>query len=200
MKDQLLEWKSKYGAVYQITLEGHPVYYRTLNGWEIQSVLELKKSNKAKIDIETATALMAVLAPTPLPEFKRPGTISSFAMEIWAKSFPTEDTLPTMAEDIRSWAGETIKENFSLALSSIMCKVMPSLDLAHLMDLPLSKLMKLGAIVEEITGTSLIIQDGDNVNRKSSPIREGYGISQEQADQTGAALSQALKQIKKKNR
>ena len=102
-----------------------------------------------------------------------------------------------MAEEVRDWADNTIKENFSLALSSIMCKVMPSLDLAHLMDLPLSKLMKLGAIVEEITGASLILS-GDDVNRTTTPVKEGYGISQEQADKTGAALSQALKQIKKK--
>ena len=197
MKNQLLEWKSKYGAVYQLSLEGTPIYYRTLNGWEVQSVLELKKSNKAKVDVESAIALMAVLEPTPIPKFNRPGTISTLSLEIWQKSFPTEDTLPTMGEETRAWAEVTIKENFSLALASIMCKVMPSLDLAHLMDLPLSKLLKLGAIVEEITGSALIMTDG-TTNPQSRPIKEGYGISQEQADTTSAALSSALKQIKKK--
>ena len=87
MKNQLLEWKSKYGVIYHIDLEDKPVYYRTLNGWEIQSVQELKKSNKAKVDVEMAILLMAILHPTPLPEFKKPGTVSTLALEIWKNHF-----------------------------------------------------------------------------------------------------------------
>lgn len=195
MKDQLLEWKSKYGSIYQISLEDTPVYYRSLNSWEVQSILELQESNKAKVDVEIAMLTMAILEPTPIPTFKKPGTISSLATEIWTKSFPTEDSLPKTAEDIRAWAQVNIKKNFGLALACVMCKVLPSLDLARLMDLPLSKLIKLAAIVEEITGQALILDDGTNF--KSSTVSEGYGISQEQADETGRALSNALKNLKK---
>ena len=169
MKDQLIEWKSKYGAVYQITLDDIHVYYRSLTSWATQSILELQESNKAKIDIEIAMLSMAILEPTPIPQFKRPGTISSLATEIWLKSFPTEDTLPKTAADIRAWAGANVKRYFGLALSCIMCKVMPSLYLSRLLDLPLSKLLKLAAIVEEMTGQSLILDDGTTTT-STSPI------------------------------
>ena len=77
-----------------------------------------------------------------------------------------------------------------------MCKVMPSLDLTRLLDLPLSKLLKLAALVEEMTGQSLILDDGVNT-KAAGNVRDGFGVSQEQADQTSAALSSALKNIKK---
>lgn len=93
-----------------------------------------------------------------------------------------------------------MEANFSIALSSILCKVMPSLDFAHLMDLPLSKLIKIAAIVEDIAGIPILIKDSTGVNNLQSantPIKEGYGVSQQDANKASQALSSALKNLKK---
>tara|TARA_B100000131_G_scaffold254083_1_gene248303 strand:+ start:16167 stop:16769 length:603 start_codon:yes stop_codon:yes gene_type:complete len=200
VKDKILEWKAVYGNVYMYSIEGQDIYYRTLNGWEIQSVLELKSNNKASLDVEMAMCVMAVLHPEPLPSFSRPGSISTLSSEIWTKSFPTESTLPDLTEQNRKWAKENLEANFNIALSSILCKVMPSLDFAHLMDLPLSKLVKIAAIVEEILQTPILSKDGNfdnNNNAQAGAVRDGYGVSQEEANKASAALSNALKSIKK---
>lgn len=101
MKDKVLEWKAKYGAVYSISIEDKPIYYRSLNGWEVQSVLELQQNNKADLDIEVAMCAMAIIYPSPIPSFARPGSISKLSSEIWNKSFPTEETLPDIATKAR---------------------------------------------------------------------------------------------------
>tara|TARA_B100001250_G_C19815120_1_gene797881 strand:+ start:2086 stop:2688 length:603 start_codon:yes stop_codon:yes gene_type:complete len=200
VKDKILEWKAAYGSVYVYSIEDKTIYYRTLNGWEIQSVLELQKNNKASLDVEMAMCAMAVLHPEPLPSFKRPGSISTLSSEIWDKSFPTESSLPALTEQTREWAKANLEANFSIALSSILCKVMPSLDFAHLMDLPLSKLVKIAAIIEEILQTPILSKDGDFDNKaqvQPNRVQDGYGVSQEEANQASAALSSALKSIKK---
>ena len=199
MKDKVLEWKAKYGAIYSISIEGYQIYYRSLNGWEVQSVLELQANNKADLDIEVAMCAMAIIFPSPIPSFSKPGSISKLSSEIWNRSFPTEDTLPGITEQAREWAKKNMEANFSIALSSILCKVMPSLDFAHLMDLPLSKLVKIAAIIEELAGVPILNKDGANltIQNAGAPVKEGYGVSQQDADKASQALSSALKNLKK---
>ena len=111
MKDKLLEWKAVYGSVYAYSIEDQTIYYRTLNGWEIQSVLELQKNNKTSLDVEVVMCAMAVLHPEPLPSFTRPGSISTLSAEIWNKSFPTENTLPALTQQSREWAKANLEAN-----------------------------------------------------------------------------------------
>ena len=198
MKDKLLEWKAVYGSVYAYSIEDQTIYYRTLNGWEIQSVLELQKNNKTSLDVEVAMCAMAVLHPEPLPSFTKPGSISTLSGEIWNKSFPTENTLPALTQQSREWAKANLEANFNIALSSILCKVMPSLDFAHLMDLPLSKLVKIAAIVEELFQTPILAKDGEFASQvQPNKVQDGYGVTQEEANKASQALSSALKSIKK---
>ena len=172
--------------------------YRTLTSWEIQSSVELKTENKATVDIELATCILATLAPTPLPKYQRPGTISTLATEIWNKSVPSEGSLQEMIDNSRSWTDTSVQENYGIALAAVMCKHLPSLDFAYLLTLPSSKLFKLAAIVEKMIDVSFM--DGGTPTTEStqtSKVMEGSGVSQNQADNAGAALSQALSDFKK---
>jgi len=196
MKDKLLKWKSEFGTIYTLVLEETDLCYRTLTSWEVQSIVELRKSSRASGDIELATCIMATLWPQPLPSFVKPGTISTLASEIWENSVSSEDTLEDMIKVSREWAEDTTKENFGVALASVMCRILPSLDFAHLLDLPTSKLNKLAAIVELITDTSFMT--GGQGDKGASPVTAGHGISQDQADQASSVLSKALSDFRKK--
>jgi len=193
---KLLEWKSDHGAIYSIVLEGHAVYYRSLTSWEIQSIIDLQKSKKVPMDIEVAGCLMATLSPTPFPEFKRPGTLSALFMEIWNKSLPSEDKIEDVIEQAREWAHDSIDHNYATALSSLLCKVLPSLDLVTLLSTPISKLIKIAALVEHITDTSLL-QVEQSPTGALPKVIEGSGISQEEANQASHVLQSALRSFKK---
>jgi len=196
MKDKLLKWKAEFGTIYNVVLEEKELYYRTLTTWEIQSIVELKNSAKAAIDVELATCLMSTLYPEPLPSFEKPGTISTLATAIWDNSVPSERSLEQVVQTARSWADTTTKENFGIALASIMCRVLPSLDFAYLLNLPAAKLIKLAAVVELITDNSFMA--GENSSTKNaSPVTPGHGVSQEQADSASTALTAALSNFKK---
>ena len=75
---------------------------------------------------------------------------------------------------------------------------MPSLDFAHLMDLPLSKLVKIAALVEEIFQTPILAKDAEFASQvKPNKVQDGYGVTQDEANTTSKALSKALQSIKK---
>jgi len=190
MNNKLLQWKSTYGSVYQINIEGHSIIYRALNAWELQALTELRE-NKTSNDLELSTCLLAILEPTPLPNFKKPGSISSISAAIWKQSTPSAEEVQTKVEDIRQWAEVNINTNFNIALSSIICKVFPSIDLTTLLNLSLPQLLKVGAIVEKITGVQFLTGD-------ASSFEAQRNLPDAANDQASVALGDALKQLKNK--
>jgi hypothetical protein len=186
MDDKLLYWKSVYGSVYKTSVEGHSIVYRALTAWELQALTELRDS-KASKDLELSTCLLAVISPTSLPTFNKPGTISSLSAAIWEHSIPSINEANIKAEQVREWAENNINNNFNIALSAIICKVMPSIDLIKLLDMPLPKLMKIGAIVEKITGANLLTGD----------VSSQENIPEKSSDQATQALSSALQHLKR---
>jgi hypothetical protein len=185
MNDKLLYWKSLYGSVYKTNIEGYSLVYRALTAWELQALTELRES-KVSEDLELSTCLLAVISHTPLPTFNKPGSISSLSAAIWEHSVPSIDEARLKAEQVREWADNNIDNNYNIALSSIICKVMPSIDLSKLLDAPLPKLMKIGAIVEKITGTTFLTGDGPSQGN----------IPEKSSDQATQALSSALHHLK----
>jgi len=185
MDDKLLYWKSLYGSVYKTKVEEHSIVYRALTAWELQALTELRDS-KASTDLELSTCLLAVISHTPLPTFNKPGSVSSLSAAIWEHSVPSVDEATIKAEQVRKWADDNINNNFNIALSSIISKVMPSIDLSKLLDMPLPKLMKIGAIVEKITGTTFLTGD----------ISSQGNLPEKSSDQATQALSSALHHLK----
>jgi len=192
---KLLAWKAQYGAVYIITFEEHSIYYRTLTSWEVQSIIELQKNKATSLDVEVAACCMAVLSPAELPTFKKPGTISALFIEIWRKTLPISETIEEIADINRKWAEEAIDSNFAIALACLMCKVLPSLSLTELLSLPLTKLIRMAALVEEISGTP-ILGGIEQVQQQASAVPEGMGVTQEQANQANMTLQKALQDFK----
>ncbi len=194
MSNNLITWKKKYGSVYAITIENYLIYYRTLTAWELQSVLDLKKSNKTELDIDAAIVSLGVLSSTP--SFSRPGSVTSLAQEIWSKSSLTEDSISSTKEVVREWAKEAVTTNFNIALSTLLCKVLPSIDLVNLLSMPTSKLMRIAALVESITDIN-ILDSGSSSSKVQLPVKEGYNVSQAQVQQVTSALDKALNKLKK---
>ncbi|MBC8437219.1 hypothetical protein H8D85_02730 [bacterium] len=195
---KLLAYKAQYGSVYSIVLEEYSIYYRTLTSWEVQSIIELQKNKATSVDVEVAACCMAVLHPSEVPTFKRPGTISALFLEIWGKTLPTESTLEGVADASREWAEAAIDSNFAVALACLMCKMLPSLSLTDLLSLSVTKLIRIAALVEEITG-SPILGGIDQIQQQASAVQEGMGVTQEQADKTNRVLQQALSDFKNTN-
>jgi hypothetical protein len=193
MKDDLIKWKEQYGSIYLIEIESQEIYYRTLTAWEVQSILDLKNNNKAQIDIDNAVVQLAILSI--MPDFYKPGSITSLAQAIWNKSSLTDDALALTKDSIRKWATDSISSNFNLALSALLCRILPSLDLVTLLSLSTNKLLKIAAIVETITEIKVL--DSETNSKTQAPIKEGYGVSGEQAKQVNEALNKALDKLKK---
>jgi hypothetical protein len=190
---KIAEWKAKYGSVFIVSIEENSIYYRTLTAWEIQSIIDLTAQNKASLDIEEATCLFGVLAPSPLPTFSRPGSVSSLSEEIWNKSTLPADIMAKTIQDSREWSESSVDQNYNLIIASVMCKLMPSLDLAHLLELPTTKLVRLGAIVEKITGEHFL--EGELLSNKQG-AQKSQGpdqVTNEMADKTADLLANALK-------
>lgn len=194
MNNDLIKWKKRYGSVYVITVEDYPIYYRTLTAWELQSILDLKKNNRTQLDIDEAITQLATLSN--VPGFTRPGSLTSLAQEIWSKSSLTDENIVSAKEVAREWAIEAVNSNFNIALSSILCKVLPSLDLVNLLTMPTSKLIRIAALVENITDIK-ILDAGSSSGKTQLPVKEGYGIDNAQAQQVNDALSRALTKLKK---
>ena len=197
MKKNLIpQWKADFGSVYLIEIENFSVYYRALTAWEIQSILDLYDQNKAKVDIEHAVCVFGILDPTPLPSFEKPGSITSLSEDIWSKSVPGKEDMDAMIIKNREWAEASIDKNYNLVIVGIMCKLLPSLDLASLLDLPTTKLIKLGVIIEKLTGTEFLGGELSSNKNKATSIMKGSSISQEAADRTSDQLADALRQHK----
>jgi len=193
MQVDLIKWKERYGSIYLIEIESQDIYYRTLTAWEIQSILDLKTNNKAQVDIDTTVVQLALLSI--VPDFSKPGSITSLAQVIWNKSCLTDEALALTKDSIRKWAADSISINFNLALASLLCRILPSLDLVTLLSLSTNKLLKIAAIVETITEIK-VLDSGTNTKTQAS-IKEGYGVSGEQAKQVNEALNKALDKLKK---
>lgn len=193
MQVDLIKWKERYGSIYLIEIESQDIYYRTLTAWEIQSILDLKTNNKAQVDIDTAVVQLALLSI--VPDFSKPGSITSLAQVIWNKSCLTDEALALTKDSIRKWAADSISINFNLALASLLCRILPSLDLVTLLSLSTNKLLKIAAIVETITEIK-VLDSGTNT-KTQAPIKEGYGVSGDQAKQVNEALNKALDKLKK---
>jgi len=198
MKNNLIpQWKADFGSVFLLEVEEYSIYYRSLTAWEIQSILDLYEQNKAKIDIEKAVCIFGILAPSPFPLFKKPGSITSLSEDIWNKSVPNQKGMDSMIVKSRAWAELSIDKNYNLVIVGIMCKLLPSLDLTRLLDLSTSKLIKLGVIVEKLTGTEFLGGELGSNKSKATNVMKGSGISQTDADNTSNLLADALKNHKK---
>ena len=192
MKDDIIKWKEQYGPIYIVYIENFPIYYRTLSAWEIQSILDLK-AKKTQVDIDKTVAQLGILSA--IPDFKRPGSLTGLSQEIWTKSSLTDESLLEVKDSLRDWAKDAVSSNFNIALSSLLCRVLPSLDLLTLLSLPTTKLLRIAAIVERITDIK-ILDSGDGSAKKQISIKEGYGVDPTQAQQVNDALSDALSQLK----
>jgi hypothetical protein len=190
------QWKAKYGSVFILEIEEISIYYRTLTAWEVQSIIDLNQQKKASVDIEEATCLFGVLDPTPLPTFNKPGSITSLSDSIWRKSTLSNELAEETIESVRAWSRESIDKNYNLVMASIMCRLMPALDLSNLLELSTTKLLKLGAIIEKITEEKFLKGEMGQEKQKQNPI--GNQVTDEMADRTSALLATALKRQKQK--
>jgi len=197
-KYKLAEYKSKYGPIYMLELEGFEVYYRSLTAWEVQSFLDLKgNSNKDKMEMERVLCTFAIIEPSTLPNFKAPGSLSSLANDIWTRSIPQENTMDSFIDNAREWAQKNSQSNYSIMLAMAVCKIIPSTDLVALLEVPASKLIRIAALVEEVSGMQFLKGEGVTKQKQASPITQGHDISQEEADATTSALADALRSQKR---
>lgn len=194
----IAKWKSEYGSIYVIEVEDTIIYYRSLTAWEVQSIFDLHEQNKAKVDIEQAVCVFGILDPLPVPSFDRPGSITMLSEEIWNISVPSEELMNNTISKNRKWVDSNIEKNYSLVVAGVMSRLLPSLDLTRLLDMPTSKLIKLGAIVEKLTGTDFLGGELTQQKSKATKLMDGSNISQEAADKTSDMLAQALHEHKRK--
>ena len=195
-KDLIAQWKADFGSVFLLEIEEYSIYYRTLTAWEIQSILDLYDQNKAKVDIEHAVCVFGVLDPLPLPSFNKPGSITTLSDDIWNKSVPRQTETEAMITKSREWAENSIDKNYNLVISGIMCKLLPSLDITRLLDLPTNKLIKLGVVIEKLSGTLFLNGQLSSTKSNSTKIMSGSNISQDEANNTANLLANALKEHK----
>tara|TARA_Y100000310_G_scaffold292248_1_gene320869 strand:+ start:451 stop:1053 length:603 start_codon:yes stop_codon:yes gene_type:complete len=196
-KRLLAELKTKYGALYMLNVEDIDVYFRSLNAWELQSFLEIREDTlKSKIEIENALCLFAVLYPTTPLSFQAPGSSTLLATEIWSKSVPTDQTIELMVDKHRAWAEDAIKENYNIMIAIALAKLLPSVDLISLLNLPTSKLLKVACLIENATDT-LFLKGESKSETTSGSVNLSPGADH---DELSAALSTALSAQKQNNK
>jgi hypothetical protein len=180
-----------------LNIEEVDVYFRSLNAWELQSFLEIREDSlKSKMEIENALCTFAIVYPSSLPSFKVPGSFTLIATEIWSKSVPTDQTIETMIDKHRSWAEDAIKENYNIMIAVALAKLLPSVDLISLLNLPTSKLLKVACLIESATNTLFL------KGESKSPTDSDIVTIKPNADQDelATALSTALSLQKQKNK
>ncbi len=185
----LAKLKSKYGSIYVIEIEGTPIYYRTLNAWEVQSFLDIKgNTSSEKIDVEKALCTFAVLSPSSLPEFKAPGSLSSLATEIWSKSIPSEESISISIDKAREWAEANTQNNFAIMVAVSLSRLMPSIDLISLLELPVNKLLRIASLAEISTNIQFLKGEGSAQSKGTINMKENMT-----PDETADALAAAIK-------
>ena len=185
--EKLLKWKAEQGSVYQIKLEGHAIIYRTLTAFEIQALMELKEKNSK--NLEQAVCSLAVISHDPLPVFELPGTLFSLSSAIWEKSAPQDQQLEEKVEELRAWATTAIETNFSIALATLIARVMPSIDFTALLNMPLGQLLKIAALVEKVTNIPVMTGE-ESAN--------GTSFTGAEKDQSSIVLTDAINNLVKK--
>lgn len=189
--DNITQLKAKYGTIYKTISENIPIIFRALSAWELQALNEVRE-NKTAEDADLAVCLMGILDPTPLPDFKLPGTVSSIAAQIMAKSiYDTNEDLAVAVNKAREWATSATETNFNVSIAAIIAKLLPSTDILALLELPTSKLIRIGALVETITQTRFLTGE---TPQKQSP--QAGQITPE--DGASAALKTAMDKLNKR--
>jgi hypothetical protein len=160
---QLLDWKSKYGAIHIIELEGIAIYYRSLSPIELQSYHDLSEK-MPHLDWNECLYRLAVLYPED-PQFELPGSPVALANAIIDASAPVDpETGNFVMNDVREWANRVSKENGAIALAVIIANNYPSLDLIELLKMPMDYLLQLAALLEIVLGRSLFDKEENNAH------------------------------------
>ena len=185
----LAKLKSKYGNIYCIDIEGCYIYYRTLNAWEIQSFLDLKgDTSKEKIEVEKALCTFAMLDPQSLPKFKAPGSLSTLAAEIWSKSTPTEEEVSINIDKARMWADQNTKNNYAIMIAVSLCRLLPSIDLISVLELPINKLLRIASLVEVAANVQFLKGEGGAKDGAGKVDMKENMTPDETADALAAAI------------
>ena len=179
LDEQLVRFKAKYGTIGLLTIEEVPVYYRTLTPFEITALSELEKSMPEKDWMDTVLKI-AVLHPEIL-DFKLAGSIFVIHNAIMNTSLPVKDDGFFEVEEYRAWAEEVTKSNAALLLAVRITNLYPAMNLLQLLETPMEKLLKLGALVEKITqqdvfgdGTSSDASDSDSLKQQLEQENRKY--------------------------
>ena len=194
----LANLKSKYGSIYALEVEGTLVYYRALNAWETQSFLDLKgDTTKDKLEVEHALCTFAIIHPSTLPEFKGPGSLSTLATEIWSKSVPSEESIGSVVDSVRDWAAISSKHNYAIMLAISLTRLMPSLDLVSLLDLPITKLLRIAALAE--ISTEVMFLKGEGGAKQGNASGGKVDMKENMTpDETADALASAIRAQREK--
>lgn len=163
MTKQINEWKSKYGRVLRMALEGQDVYFRTLTCREMQYL---------KGKEETAIKVVPDLVILNNVKLKAAGSKYRLSEYVLEKSIITD------GDDLQKAAIENrlkIRKDFTLSLIKNICSVFVSYTPDQLMDKTTSQLMEIVAMAEAVTGRH-IIETGDEPKKPPTAMptmREG---------------------------
>jgi len=199
-QSQIYEWKSKYGKVMRLNLEGSDVYFRTLTCREIQYVKTLEES-AIKIVPD-----LVILNDIKLKQVGSKHKITQLAIS--KSNIDDEDKLKETALENRL----EIKQDFTLSLIQKICSVFVSYTPDTLMDKNIWQLMKLVALAEEVSGNNIINTGGEKPKSNLPPtfvnptIRDGekwakvdeQGLMEDSVDELNKALGKNIPTIKDK--
>lgn len=208
---KITQWKARWGIIHITTAAHEPnvdtCIYRGLSALEstyLRGLMESNKDDKTK-DWDSIIVSIGLLYPT-IDKISLPGTINVLSTNILSVSNPTEESLPDLVSNARSWAKVSIENSYSVSLCLAICNLYPSISLIELLNLPLEKLMQLGALVEVVTQKDIFQNKTPNSKSgvKVAPLKPGVAESMksqlQQINTTSASLKDEIDRARTKKK
>lgn len=151
--EQLLEWKQIYGAISKIEIEDQMFYHRTFTPSEIMAAQELEAS-MPNGEWMLAMSKKALLHPEEY-KLELVGSIPTLYRSILNSSLPVKENGEFDLSEYLEWVKSTEKSNPAMALCIALSAKSPGLNLLQLLQTPMEWLLRMGALIEYITETSL---------------------------------------------
>jgi len=140
------------------------------------------------------------LLGSDVSQFKLAGTTTTMSSLILEASIFTEETIGPSVIEAREWAAKVVEDNFLIGLALAIGSIYPGSDIISLLNEPAERLIKLGALVEQITKQPIF---KDSSGLKAMPLtKTGEMAAQNKgkqiAESTRALREEISKQRKKK--
>lgn len=182
MNIPLMEWKSKYGRVFKVRLEGKEIYFRLLSVEEI----EYYKKDVTQLGKFLNTI---ILNNESLSSTGAKYQLSDFVIK---SSFPESDE--SLEEKILHHRYK-IKDNFLFNIISKLCGTFISYTPDDLKAKSFDQLLELVSIAELMTGKQLLGKKNANKSKRTVSERDNNKFEKPAVDELMEESTQALQAV-----